>query len=295
MLYSYLVTVAGILLAGPVGKSRVGTGELLLLTEHALAASELAVSQPQERMHASMKTDKERDLQDAGLSASARNTAHSMDGPSTVSEVYERFRRPIHSYIYRLLGSQEDADDITQEVFIRAFTAWKDLYDRENLSAWLYRIATNLCVDLMRRRKRISWWPLARRKANSEQGEARFEEDNSYLPADSGGIPEVAEREHIRQALASMPRDYAIALILNAAQGVPYQEIAVIVGISPNAAATRISRAKRMFAEYYARLSESAPIGLAGEGHPPGVADHQGRPYGAGREAQHVEKQEPEQ
>ena len=294
MFYSYLVTVAGILLAGPVGKSQAGTGELLLDTEHALAAPQLAVSQPRERMHASMKTDKGRDLQGAESRASARNTVHSMDGPSTVSEVYERFRRPIHSYIYRLLGSQEDADDITQEVFMRAFTAWNDLYDRENLSAWLYKIATNLCVDLMRRRKRISWWPLARRKANTEQGEARFEEDNSYLPADSGGIPEVAEREHIRQALASMPRDYAIALILNAAQGVPYQEIAVIVGISPNAAATRISRAKRMFAEYYERLSEPAPIHLANEGPSSeagdrGAGDHKGRPYGAGRE-----KQEPE-
>jgi hypothetical protein len=98
--------------------------------------------------------------------------------------------------------------------------------------------------------------PLSRRKANSEWGETYLEEENSYLPASSGGIPEIAERDHIRQALASMPQDYAIALILNAAQGVPYQEIAEIVGISPNAAATRISRAKRMFAEHYERLSK---------------------------------------
>ncbi len=255
MFYSYLVTAAGILLAGPVGKSKTGA-EALMHSGNAEAGPGLEIAQPPERTHVSMKTNKERDLQGTETPAPALDTAHTKEGPLTVSEVYERFRRPIHSYIYRLLGSQEDADDITQEVFIRAFTAWNDLYDRENLSAWLYRIATNLCVDLMRRRKRISWWPLTRSKANSEQGEARFEEDNSYLPADSGGIPEVAEREHIRQALASMPRDYAIALVLNAAQGVPYQEIAVIVGVSPNAAATRISRAKRMFAEYYSRLSE---------------------------------------
>jgi RNA polymerase sigma-70 factor (ECF subfamily) len=53
-----------------------------------------------------------------------------------------------------------------------------------------------------------------------------------------------------------MPAEYAIALVLSASQGVPYQEIAIITGISPNAAATRISRAKRMFAEYYSRLNE---------------------------------------
>ncbi|HXX79210.1 MAG TPA: RNA polymerase sigma factor, partial [Ktedonobacteraceae bacterium] len=126
-------------------------------------------------------------------------------------------------------------------------------YDRDNLSSWLYRIATNLCIDQLRRRKRISWWPLARRSNTTEQ--LSGDEELSYLPSDTGGIPEIAEREHIRLALASIPADYAIVLVLSAAQGVPYQEIGKIVGISPNAAATRISRAKRLFAEQYARLS----------------------------------------
>src|SRR5579883_615715 len=170
--------------------------------------------------------------------------------------LYEKYKRPIHTYVYRLLGSQEDADDLTQEVFMRAFVSWNDLYDHDNLSPWLYRIATNLCVDLLRRRKRISWWPLTRRRAGEQQPDSGSEEDASYLPPDNGGIPEVFEREQIRLALASMPEDYAVVLVLSAAQGLSYQDIAAIVGISPNAAATRISRAKRMFAEQYERLNE---------------------------------------
>ncbi len=252
----FSVTIAGILLTELVGYSRTAAEGLLLHPGNALTEARPGASQPHERTHASMKTDKERNVQDIQASSLARNTASTTGESLTVEEIYERFRRPIHSYIFRLLGNQEDSDDITQEVFIRAFTAWNDLYERDKLSAWLYKIATNLCVDQMRRRKRISWWPLSRRKANSEWGETHLEEENSYLPAGSGGIPEIAERDHIRQTLASMPQDYAIALILNAAQGVPYQEIAEIVGISPNAAATRISRAKRMFAEYYERLSK---------------------------------------
>lgn len=169
--------------------------------------------------------------------------------------LYEKYKRPIHTYVYRLLGNQEDADDLTQEVFMRAFVSWGDLYDRDNLSPWLYRIATNLCVDLLRRRKRVSWWPLTKRRGD-QQSDYGPEEEASYLPQDSGGIPEVFEREQIRLALASMPEDYAIVLVLSAAQGLPYQDIATIVGISPNAAATRISRAKRMFAEQYGRLNE---------------------------------------
>ncbi|MGH2494127.1 MAG: RNA polymerase sigma factor [Ktedonobacteraceae bacterium] len=189
------------------------------------------------------------------LSADALNRVPAHAGALDFGAIYEKFSRPIHSYIYRLLGSQEDADDVTQEVFTRAYIAWNDLYDRDNLSPWLYRIATNLCVDHLRRRKRISWWPLTRDRRDNNTGEGR-EEDMSYLPPNSGGIPEVGEREHIQRALANMPRDYAVALVLSAAQGVPYQEIGDILGISPNAAATRISRAKRMFMEVYQRFND---------------------------------------
>ncbi len=178
----------------------------------------------------------------------------------TLGKLYEQFRRPIHSYIYRLIGNQEDADDITQEVFVRACTSWKGLYEREHLSAWLYRIATNLCVDALRRRKRISWWSLTHRYRNDDSSEEVINDDMSSFLSDTGGIPEIAERELIRHTLAHMPEEYAIALVLNAAQGVPYQEIAEIVGISPNAAATRISRAKKMFAEQYHRLGKEGVV-----------------------------------
>src|SRR6266849_4944342 len=189
------------------------------------------------------------------MSADAINRVPTHAGVLDFGTLYEKFSRPIHTYVYRLLGSQEDADDLTQEVFTRAYIAWNNLYDRDNLSPWLYRIATNLCVDQLRRRKRISWWPLARTRRDSEAGEGR-EEDMWHLPPDNGGIPEVGEREHIQRALANMPHDYAVALVLSAAQGVPYQEIGGILGISPNAAATRISRAKRMFMEVYQRFSD---------------------------------------
>ncbi len=206
-----------------------------------------AAPQTRERIAASMPKDNVKHPQNT---PSSEEKEQSLD----LVMLYEKYKRPIHTYVYRLLNSQEDADDVTQEVFIRAFVSWNDLHDHENLSPWLYRIATNLCVDLLRRRKRISWWPLSRRRTGDQQSEV--EEDASYLPTDSGGIPEIFEREHIRLALANMPEDYAIVLILSAAQGVPYQDIATIVGISPNAAATRISRAKRMFIEQYRHLNE---------------------------------------
>jgi len=172
----------------------------------------------------------------------------------SVALLYEQFRLPIHSYIYRLLGNQEDADDVTQEVFMRLFVAWKDLYNRGNLSAWLYRIATNVCIDLLRRRKRASRWSLAPKKGANERDGGRGDEDNFYFPTHDGGIPRIAEQEQIRLALAHMPEEYAAILVLSAAQGVPCQEIATIMGISLGAAAVRLSRAKKMFAAQYERL-----------------------------------------
>lgn len=238
----------GILPARPENGGEVFAQPAILTTSALEMRQRDATTWTRERTVAGMSKNK---IKPSQGTASANEKEQSLD----LIVLYEKYKRPIHTYVYRLLGSQEDADDVTQEVFIRAFVSWKDLYDHDNLSPWLYRIATNLCVDLLRRRKRISWWPLARRVAN-QQFERSTEEDASYLPPDSGGIPEVFEREHIRLALASMPEDYAIVLVLSAAQGLSYQDVATIVGISPNAAATRISRAKRMFAEQYLRLNE---------------------------------------
>src|SRR2546426_12541248 len=107
--------------------------------------------QTQESARTSMTTKKSTDSSNMDTTSCSADS-HVLD----FAMLYEKFRQPIHSYIHRLLGSQDDADDVTQEVFIRAYVAWNGLYDRENLSPWLYRIATNLCVDLLRRRQPIA-------------------------------------------------------------------------------------------------------------------------------------------
>ncbi len=252
------VVIAGILTARPVGEASVEETRSVQERPQEARATTLYIHTTHTPVVATMTT-KEVERAYAGM-RTKKTTGEINSIPARVnvldfSTLYEKFSRPIHSYIYRLLGSQEDADDVTQEVFTRAYVSWNDLYDRDNLSPWLYRIATNLCVDQLRRRKRISWWPLTRDHREGDAGD-RHEEDMSYLPPNSGGIPEVGEREHIQRALANMPRDYAVALVLSAAQGVPYQEIGEILGISPNAAATRISRAKRLFMEAYQQCND---------------------------------------
>ena len=99
------------------------------------------------------------------------------------------------------------------------------------------------------------WWSLSPLSRGDEHVHSALCDECFFLLPDDGGIAAIAEREHIQLAIAKMPEEYAVALVLNVAQGIPYQEVAAIVGISPNAAATRISRAKKMFAEHYTCLS----------------------------------------
>ncbi len=176
--------------------------------------------------------------------ASLRSDAYTLEKTLAVTQLYDEFRPRIYSHSYRLLGNQQDADDVTQEVFVSAYLAWDSLYARDNLSGWLYRIATNLCIDLLRQRKRISSWIY-------EDAHGVSKEDDSLMSSHSGGIPEIAEREHIQRTLAHLPKGYALPLLLSTARGIPYKEIAVIADISPNAAATRLTRARKLFAAEY--------------------------------------------
>lgn len=200
--------------------------------------------------HASSTTEASADSRETG-------SASLVDDAQALSLLYERYRRSIYSYTYHVLGNREDAADVTQEVFLRACIAWESLRDHEKLGVWLHHVATNMCVDLLRRRKRLSWWPLHRRGRDMTHTEEMSDDDPfSLLPADGGGIPEIAEREHIQRVLANMPQEYAIVLVLSTVQGLPYQEIATIVGLSSTATAVRLSRAKKMFVEQYQRLGQ---------------------------------------
>jgi RNA polymerase sigma-70 factor (ECF subfamily) len=97
--------------------------------------------------------------------------------------------------MYRMLDNQDDAADATQEVFLRACLHWEQLRNQDSLSEWLYRVATNLCIDLLRKRKRHSLWKLPRHSRVDEGDEGESEEDaRAFLAAENSGILVVAER-----------------------------------------------------------------------------------------------------
>ncbi|MBF6589681.1 MAG: RNA polymerase sigma factor [Ktedonobacterales bacterium] len=181
-------------------------------------------------------------------------TAVPTEAPSEarLTAVYAEYSARIHSYAFHLLGNQEDADDITQDVFIRAHSHLCELRDAARLRSWLYRIATNLCMDHLRRRTRQRRLFGIALPIGGREEEPAFQDIPQ--PGSMAMIDGVAERDHIRQALRSMPAKYATCLLLHSVQGLSYREIADILGISPGAAAVRLTRARSLFATYYDEL-----------------------------------------
>jgi RNA polymerase sigma-70 factor (ECF subfamily) len=166
--------------------------------------------------------------------------------------VYHAHSGAIHSYAFRLLGNQEDADDVTQEVFIRAHERLDQLRDPDRLRPWLYRIATNLCMDNLRKRtrtRRIFGIPIYL-DGGGDEDDGTGPHDVAQ-PGSANAFDGVAERDHINRALRRMAPKYATCLVLHSAQGLSYREIAEAFGITPGAAAVRLARARDMFARHY--------------------------------------------
>src|SRR5689334_16178399 len=128
--------------------------------------------------------------------------------------IYEHFSAQIHRYVYRLVGNLELADDITQETFLRAFQNIGKIAHDSNVSAWLYRIASNACFDALRRRKLITWMPIPE---ESDKSDEFTSDDFSH---------QVIESQIVRRALVEMPPALAVCLVLVSVEGFPSAALA---------------------------------------------------------------------
>jgi RNA polymerase sigma-70 factor (ECF subfamily) len=152
--------------------------------------------------------------------------------------IVQQYQTRIARYILRLVHDPELALDLTQDTFVSAFRSIHNLRSDLALSAWLYRIATNIAVQARRRNARIHW-------------ESLTGVENSSIASTAAPDGLVIDRESVTMALAQMPRERVACLLLHAKEGFSYEEVAVIVGSTPEAVRKRISRAKEQFREIY--------------------------------------------
>jgi RNA polymerase sigma-70 factor (ECF subfamily) len=154
----------------------------------------------------------------------------------------------VHRVVLGHVGPDE-AEDATQEVFLRVHRGLKGFEGRSRVTTWLYRIATN--VGLKRRRRRR--WLFVR----SEEVLARQPDDR---PGPEAVAADREERDRVARAVAALPEDLRSVVILRGFEGLPWEEIAKILDIGVSTAEARMARAKDQLRVLLGRPNESDDV-----------------------------------
>lgn len=157
------------------------------------------------------------------------------------------YQKNVYNVALRITGNAEDAADMAQEAFIKAFNSIYSFKGDSRFSVWLYRIVSNVCVDFLRSR--------ARRPASSLSTENEEGESVELEIADESLSPEKLLEtklscEAVRRGLDSLPVDYRQILLLREIQGLSYDEIAQILDIEIGTVKSRIFRARKKLCAY---------------------------------------------
>jgi len=151
------------------------------------------------------------------------------------NELILRWERPIYALAYRTIGREEDARDVCQETFLRAFRALPGFRGQSKFSSWLYRIALNLCRDWMRRERRT---PVVQAPEDMDLLELAAAAEPSESIEDL-----VARKDLMRgveRVMAGLPEEQRTAIILKEYHGLTFQEIAELVGCPLSTVKTRL-------------------------------------------------------
>jgi RNA polymerase sigma-70 factor, ECF subfamily len=146
-----------------------------------------------------------------------------------------RWERPIYALAYRVIGREEDARDVSQEAFLRAYRALPGFKGQAKFSSWLYRIALNLCRDWIRKQRRAPVQQMP-------EGVDPVEMAGEAGPVES--IEELVARKElsavVSEAMALLPEEQRTAIILKEYHGMTFQEIADLQGCPLSTVKTRL-------------------------------------------------------
>src|SRR3954469_14342836 len=160
------------------------------------------------------------------------------------AELVRRYRSQITNYIYRMTSDYDGAVDLAQETFVRVYRA-RDRYQRSYaFSTYIYRIATNLAISELRKRKRRRLVSLTGFFQETEGDEAREFDPADGVPLQDAALVETERRACVTRAIGTLPEKYRAPLVLRDVEGKSYDEIARILETSEGTVKSRISRAR---------------------------------------------------
>jgi len=163
---------------------------------------------------------------------------------SAFGELMTRYEKQVYHQALRLLSNPEDAADITQEVFIKVWRSLPSFQGDSSFSTWLYRLTDNAAIDLIRKEKK--------RRGDASLDDEEYQWDS--LLADPNSVPErELEKQELRRSvaegLAKLSEEHRQVLVLREINGLSYEEIGQILGLTPGTVKSRIARARLALAK----------------------------------------------
>ena len=157
------------------------------------------------------------------------------------------YEKSVYNIALRMTGNSEDASDMTQEAFIKAYNSLQSFRGDSKFSVWLYRIATNVCLDFLRSRSRK---PTVSLSVEDNEGE-----EVQLDVADESQSPELLldrqmTRESVRRGLETLSPEYRQILLLREIQGLSYDEISQALGLEVGTVKSRIFRARKKLCNF---------------------------------------------
>jgi RNA polymerase sigma-70 factor (ECF subfamily) len=165
------------------------------------------------------------------------------------AELVSRYRNQITSYIYRMTNDYDGAVDLAQETFVRVYRAAGRYQTTHAFSTYIYRIATNLAISELRKRKRRRLVSLTGLLVGGEGEEARDFDAPDERPLQDTNLVDTETRRVVQKAISTLPEKYRAPLVLRDVEGKSYDEIAQILSTSEGTVKSRINRARNFLRE----------------------------------------------
>ena len=169
-----------------------------------------------------------------------------LDGnTSAFDDLVLEYQNRVYHITLKMTGNEEDAFDLSQETFLKAYRSLKSFRGESAFGTWLYRLASNLCIDFLRKQKRRGGGQAV---SLDEETEWRPRElpDLRYEPQEALERKEL--RERVRAGLARLPEEQRLILVLRDVEGLSYQEIGDVLQLELGTVKSRIYRARARLA-----------------------------------------------
>lgn len=182
--------------------------------------------------------------------------AHACSGSEgAYRELLGRYQRPVFSLVYRMVRDREQAEDLAQETFVKVFNNIERYDPQYKFSSWIFKIASNLAIDHLRRKELQTVSLDGSRMAQTAE---EVEASRISVASDDETPEEALEAKElgaeIERAIGKLRPEYRTAILLRHVEGRPYEEIAVIMGIPLGTVKTFIHRARLELREALAHL-----------------------------------------